>query len=87
MNNPVSVLRCLREQGTVVRAEHTTRIFEGRVQPWVAIVYRGRMPSPAQMANMRRFREPILELLDQDGCIDDAAEFDVPFDFEFAAWY
>jgi hypothetical protein len=87
MNDPVSVLRCLREQGVVIRAERTTRVFAGQVQPWIAIVYRGQIPSPTQMARIRRLREPLLVLLEQEGCIDDAAEIDIPFDFEPMKWF
>lgn len=81
MINPVSVLCSLREQGTIVRAERTTRVLSGVVQPYDAIVYRGRMPSPVEMGWVRRFREPILALLKQEGCIDEESELVVTFDY------
>ncbi len=86
MNDPVFLLRCLREQGTVVRAEHTTRVLGGKVQAWTAIVYRGRMPSPVQMACVSRYRERILQLLELDGCVSEPAEVEIPFDFEWGSW-
>lgn len=87
MNNPVFVLRCLREQGTEIRAERTTRVYAGQVQPWISIIFGGRMPSPVQMAKVKQLRGPILEMLERDGCIDELNEVDVPFDYDYSGWF